>query len=85
MMTNLIIDLLVRSILQAYDQMEEYQTKTKAYMRNGVKGILPKGPGIGPNGALPRGGWSRNGSRTLPLKSGTTAGVGKSGSMRHDE
>ena len=57
----------------------------KTYMRNGMKGILPKGPGVGPNGTLPRGYRSRDGSRTLPLEISPSAGVGDSGSMRHSD
>jgi hypothetical protein len=48
-------------------------------------GVLPKGPGVGPDGTLPRGNRSRNGSRTLSFKSGTSAGVGNGRGTRHGE
>jgi hypothetical protein len=54
-------------------------------MRNGIVGIIPKSPRVGPNSALSYGGRSRNGSRTLPLKMSTTTSVGDSGGTRHGE
>jgi hypothetical protein len=48
-------------------------------------GVLPKGPGVGPDGTLPHGGRSRNGSGTLPFKIGTSTSVDKSRGTRHGE
>jgi hypothetical protein len=48
-----------------------------------MEGILPKGPGVGPDSTLPGRNRSRNGSRALPFKVSLLAGVGDSGSTRH--
>jgi hypothetical protein len=50
-----------------------------------VKGVLPKGPGVGPDRTLPRGNRSRDRSRAFPLKSSTSASVGDGRGTRHDE
>jgi hypothetical protein len=48
-------------------------------------GVLPKGPGVGPDSALPRGHRSRDGSGMLPFEIGLSAGIGDSRSTRHGD
>jgi hypothetical protein len=48
-------------------------------------GIVPEGPRVRPDSTLPHCGRGGHRSRTLPLKIGTSAGIGKSGGTRHDE
>jgi hypothetical protein len=48
-------------------------------------GVLPKGPGIGPNSTLPHGSRSRDRNRPLPFKVGAATSVSDGGGTRHDE